>query len=85
MACPVRYPVGVAAAGWGVWTATLPEADRGLLEEAGFEPIDLEARARGRPAALIWPAEVAVRPVAAGLIVDLTDLRNWKLRMLDQN
>jgi GNAT superfamily N-acetyltransferase len=68
------------------WTATFPESSKALLDRCGFEPTDLEARARGRPAALIRPVrddELDREWTLDGRA--LMDLGNWKLRLLDQD
>jgi len=68
------------------WTATLSDGARLMLGQGGVEPIDLEARARGGPAALIWPAhEGALEPGGQFEGRRLTDLRNWTFRLLDQD
>ena len=70
----------------GVWSATLPAEAWAQLAGCGFEPTDLEARARGRPAALIWPAEEGtdVPPLEADGH-RLGDLATWRFRLLDQD
>ena len=69
-----------------VWTGTLPDAALAALSASGFEPTDLQARARGRPAALIWPADDGApdHPLEVeGRRLD--ELAAWRFRMLDQD
>lgn len=70
----------------GVWSATLPALAKAVVSDCGFEPIDLEARVRGRPAALIWPAEEgsSAQPLQADGYA-LRELATWRFRMLDQD
>jgi len=68
------------------WTATFPESSRALLDRCGFEPTDLEARARGRPAALIRATrddQLDREWTLDGRRV--LNLDGWKLRLLDQD
>ena len=68
------------------WTTTLPDAARGLLDKSGFEPTELEARAQGRPAALLRSARD--EGLDGEWTLDgrrLLDIGNWKFRPLDQD
>jgi GNAT superfamily N-acetyltransferase len=66
-----------------IWSATLDEARRSLLEASDFRPVDEELTSRGHPCALVRPVrierlegpwEVAGR--------ELRDFSNWDLRMI---
>jgi len=68
------------------WTATYSESAKAALGKERFEPIDLAARARGRPAAIIR----SLRDDGLGQewTIDgrsVTSLANWKFRLLDQD
>lgn len=68
------------------WTATYPEDALEALTRHGFQPVDPEERARGRPAAIIrslQEAELESEWTIEGR--SLVDLGNWKLRLLDQD
>jgi GNAT superfamily N-acetyltransferase len=66
-----------------IWTATLPETIKRLLQDQSFDAIDRASRARGHPTILV----MSVRDEGSG--EDWTiegrsvlDVRNWDLRML---
>jgi len=68
------------------WTTTLTDSARAMLDRSGFEPMDPEARARGRPAALIRVSrddELDHEWTMDGR--RLLDIGNWKFRPLDQD
>jgi hypothetical protein len=65
------------------WTVTLPESTKGLLEDAGFGPVDHAYRARGHPTILIRPVRDEDLQ-KEWIIADrrLLDVANWDLRTL---
>jgi len=68
------------------WTATFPGSAEAMLNQHGFEPTELEARAQGRPASLIRPTrdeELYRKWALDGR--QLMDIDNWKFRPLDQD
>lgn len=86
---------GIAAAlldrviGWGQfaqlgsWTGTLPETRRRMLAASGFEPAELERRARGLPGVLV--IAVGGRDPDAEWILNgrpMLDLAQWDLRQI---
>lgn len=65
------------------WTATLTPAVRGLLQDAGFEPVDRKATARGLPSLLLRP--IGREPSNEDWILAgrrLLDLSQWDLRLI---
>jgi GNAT superfamily N-acetyltransferase len=67
----------------GCWTATLPEARHRLLIQAGFEPTDLDLRARGLPGLLLMALGGGDSGVAWNLNGrHLPDLAQWDLRQV---
>jgi GNAT superfamily N-acetyltransferase len=65
------------------WTATSTPGVRGLLQDAGFQPVDAEKTARGIPCLLVRPIDqkrLAEDWVIAGR--RLLDLSNWDLRLI---
>lgn len=67
----------------GSWTVTLPETRLRMLAAAGFEPTDLDRRARGLPGVLV--IAVGRRDPEAEWVLNgrrLLDLAQWDLRQI---
>jgi hypothetical protein len=67
----------------GMWTATLSPESRALLARAGFEPTDLDLRARGMPCVLLKRLGPPVAPdtwtLGGGSALDLS---RWDMRLV---
>jgi hypothetical protein len=66
----------------GTWTASLPEADRDLLERSGFRPTELELRRRGMPCVLLRKLGAAGGDWSMAGVPAL-DPSNWDIRLID--